>query len=76
MGKKGKKEKAYIRQVLNCFNSIPLVNQDNSPGQPKRSLRAVTAVRYNYYALLVAIRRNWMRVHVGEETCDGEGVRR
>ena len=24
VGKKGKKEEAYVRQVLNCFNSTPL----------------------------------------------------
>jgi hypothetical protein len=29
VGKKGKKEEAYVRQVLNCFNST----QDNSLGQ-------------------------------------------
>ena len=25
------KEEAYVRQVLNYFNSIPLANQNNSP---------------------------------------------
>ena len=31
-------EEAYVRQVLqvlSCFNSTPLANQDNSPGQPE-----------------------------------------
>src|ERR1700723_3383855 len=48
VGRKGKKEEAYVRQVLNCFNSTPLEfpwptkiipqgNQNNSPGQPKRN---------------------------------------
>jgi len=35
VGKRGKKEEAYVRQVLSCFNSTPLANQDNSPGQPE-----------------------------------------
>ena len=45
VGKKGKKEEAYVRQVLNCFNSTPLEfpwptgtipkgNQNNSPTKP------------------------------------------
>jgi hypothetical protein len=44
IGKRGKKEEAYVRQVLNCFNSTPLANQDipqgnqnNFPGQPEYS---------------------------------------
>ena len=60
-GQKREKEEAYVRQVLNCFNSTPLASQDNSPGQPKRSLRAATGVRYSYYVQLVAIRRNHTR---------------
>jgi hypothetical protein len=31
-------EEAYVKQVLqvlSCFNSTPLANQDNSPGQPE-----------------------------------------
>ena len=59
---KREKEEAYVRQVLNCFDLILLANKNNSPGQPKRSLRAATAVRYNYYVQLVAIERDWMRV--------------
>ena len=47
-------EEAYIRQVLSCFDLILLANQGNSPGQPKRSLRVATAIRYNYYVRLVA----------------------
>ena len=35
----------YVRQVLNCFDSI---------------MRTATAVRYNYYVQLVAVKRNWM----------------
>ncbi len=35
---------------------ILLANQNNSPGQPKESLRVATAVRYNYYVQLVAIK--------------------
>ena len=38
------------------------VNQGDSPGQPKRSLRVATAVRYNYYVQSVEIRRNWIPV--------------
>ena len=34
----------------------------DSPGQPKRSMRVATAVRYNYYVQWVIIERNWMRV--------------
>ena len=49
-------EKAYVRQVLSCFDLILLANQNNSPGQPKVSLRGATAVRYNYYVQLVAIK--------------------
>ena len=49
-GQKKEKEEAYVRQILNCFNSTPLTNQDNSPGQRKRSLCAAIAVRYNYHA--------------------------
>ena len=30
-----KKEEAYVRQVLNYFNSILLANQNNSPWQLK-----------------------------------------
>ena len=26
---------AHVRQVLSCFNSTPLANQDNSPSQPE-----------------------------------------
>ncbi len=59
-------EEAYVRQVLSCFIStpktIPLANQNDSPGQPKWSLRAATCVRYNYYVQLVATKRDWMRV--------------
>ena len=40
---------------------ILLANRGDSPWQPKKSLRAATAVRYNYYVQLVATRRNWMR---------------
>ena len=56
-GKKGEKEKAYVGQDLNCFNSILLANQDNSLGHPKRLLRVATAVRYSYYVQTVAIKR-------------------
>src|SRR6266566_9295293 len=49
-------EEAYVRQVLSCFDLILLANQNNSPGQPKESLRVATAVRYNYYVQLVAIK--------------------
>ena len=42
-------EEAYVRQVLSCFDLILLANQNNSPGQPKETLRVATAVRYNYY---------------------------
>ena len=35
---------------------ILLANQGDSLGQPKRSLRAATAVRYNYYVQQVAIK--------------------
>src|SRR6266566_7036800 len=70
MGKKEREEayveEAYVRQVLSCFIStpktIPLANQNDSPGQPKWSLRAATCVRYNYYVQLVATKRDWMRV--------------
>src|SRR6266576_2955698 len=70
MGKKEREqayvEEAYVRQVLSCFIStprtIPLANQNNSPGQPKWSLHAATCVRYNYYVQLVATKRDWMRV--------------
>ena len=48
--------------VLDCFSSILLANQDDSSGQLKKSLRAATAVRYDYYVQLVAVERNWMRV--------------
>ena len=34
-GQKKEKEGTYVRQVLNCFDSIPLANQNNSLGQPK-----------------------------------------
>ena len=51
-----REEEAY------AFNLIILANQGDSPGQPERSLRAATAVRYNYYVQLVAIERDWMRV--------------
>ena len=44
------------------FALILLANQGDSPGQPKRSLRAATAVRYNYDVQLVATRRNSIRV--------------
>ena len=37
-------------------------NQRDSPGQPKRSLRVATGVRYGYYVQLVATKRDWMRV--------------
>jgi hypothetical protein len=37
------------------FNLIPLANQGESPGQPKRSLRVATTVRFNY-------KRDWTRV--------------
>ena len=55
VGIKGEKAEAYVGQILNCFNSILLANQDNSPGQPRQFLRAATAVRYNYYVQLVAV---------------------
>jgi hypothetical protein len=42
-------EEAHFRQALSCFDLILLANQNNSPGQPKESLRVATAVRYNYY---------------------------
>ena len=42
----GGEEEAYV------FNLI-LANQGDSLGQPKRSLRAATTVRYNYYIQLV-----------------------
>src|SRR6266567_7308668 len=42
-------KEAYVRQALSCFNLILPANQNDSPGQPKESLRVVTAVRYNYY---------------------------
>ena len=35
---------------------IILANQGDSPGQPKRSLHAATAIRYNYSVQLVAIK--------------------
>jgi hypothetical protein len=38
--------------------TIPQANQNNFPGQLKRSLRAATGVRYSYYVQLVAMRRN------------------
>jgi hypothetical protein len=50
-------EGAYVRQVLSCFDLILLANQGDSPGQPKRSLRVATAVRYNCYVQLVATKR-------------------
>ena len=61
IGRKGEKRKRasgdfFIASI--CF----LANQSDSPGQPKRPLRAATAVSYNYYVQLVAIERNWMRV--------------
>ena len=34
---------------------VPPANQGDSPGQPKRSLRAGTCVRFNFYIQLVAI---------------------
>ena len=49
-------------QVLSCFVLIPLANQNNSPGQPKSSLRTAIAVRYNCYVQLVATKRGRMRV--------------
>jgi hypothetical protein len=52
----GGEEEAYV------FNLIPPANQGVSPGQPKRSLRMATAVRYRYYVQLVAIKRGWLRV--------------
>ena len=58
VGKKGKKEEAYVRQVLNRFNSTPEIPRgDNSQGNQKRSLRAAIAVCYNYYVQLVATKR-------------------
>ena len=42
-------EEAYVRQVLSYFDLILLANQGDSPGQPKRTLRVATAVRYNCY---------------------------
>src|SRR6266704_2497890 len=81
MGKKEREEayvkEAYIRQVLSCFIStprtIPLANQNNSPGQPKWSLRAATCVRY---IQLVATKRDWMRVPNVKfwSTAEGGGV--
>ena len=53
---RGGKEESYIKQVLNCFDLILLANQGDSPGQPKRSLRAATAIRYHYSVQLVAIK--------------------
>ena len=62
MGKREKEEayvkEAHVRQVL----TIPLANQNNSPGQPKWSLRAAIAIRYNCHVQLVANRRGRMRV--------------
>ena len=55
-------KEAYVRQVLSCFNLILLANQNNSPGQPKGSLRIATAIRYNYHVQLVATKRGRMRV--------------
>ena len=55
-------EEAHVRQVLSCFSATPPVNQNNSPGQPKESLRVATAIRYNYYVQLVATKRSQMRV--------------
>ena len=49
-------EEAHVRQVLSCFDLILLANQNNSPGQPKESLRVATAARYNYCVQLVAIK--------------------
>ena len=49
-------------QVLSCFDLIPLANQNNSPGQPKQSLRAAIAIHYNCHVQLVATRRGRMRV--------------
>ena len=40
-GGEGGEEEAYV------FNLIPLANQGESPGQPKRSLRVATTVRFN-----------------------------
>ena len=28
-------KEAYVKQVLSCFITTPLANQDNSPGQPE-----------------------------------------
>src|SRR6266700_3196478 len=53
-------KEAYVRQVLSCFNLILLANQNNSPGQPKESLRVATAIRYNYYVQLMATKRGRM----------------
>jgi hypothetical protein len=36
------------RRGTYVFSVILLANQGDSPRQPKRSLRAATAVRYNY----------------------------
>src|SRR6266571_9153362 len=49
-------EEAYVGQVLSCFDLILLANQNNSPGQPKESLHVATAIHYNYYVQLVAIK--------------------
>ena len=65
MGKKIEKayvEKAYVEEACVRQVLILLANQGDSPGQPKKSLRAATAVRYNYYVQLVAIERDWTRV--------------
>ena len=37
-------EEAHVRQVLSCFITTPLVNQNNSPGQPKESLRPFATI--------------------------------
>jgi len=43
-------------------NLILLANQGDSPGQPKKVLAWATAIRYNYYVQLVAIKRSRMHV--------------
>ena len=47
-------EETYVEEAY-VFNLILPANQGDSPGQPERSLRTGTCVRYNYHIQLVAI---------------------
>ena len=61
--KQREKEEAYVEEVYveetyveeAYVNLILPANQGDSPGQPERSLRTGTCVRYNYHIQLVAI---------------------